>query len=1043
MKRQLLLLLALLFCSIGTALAQKVIHGTVISKDDSEPIMGATVRVVGHNVGAATNLDGKFTINLPAGASKLSVSYVGMHTQEVEARDGMTVQMISSAKAIDEIIVVAYGTAKKSSFTGSAVSVDASKIDKIQAADASKALEGTVAGISVTSSSGRAGTSNTIRIRGIGSLNASSAPLIILDGAPYDYEINSINAKDIESINVLKDAASAALYGARGANGVILITTKSGQKGKLNLSFDARIGTNRRGVPEYDIIKDPGTYYQLAWEGLRNSGAYRQTPVANPGEWASKLLIKKLGYNIYNVADDQVVDANGNLTSAKIKYADADSFNDWTSHLLEPQTRQEYNLSISKGSDNSRVYFSLGYLDDKGFNRNTGFKRLSSRLAYDSQLTNWLRISASSQLSRTETQNKSKEETNFSNPFQWTRMIAPIYPVYMHNDDGSIATDRHGNLLYDDSVGRIYAGGMNLIKQLELNKEENNQFFLTQNFRADVKLPAGFSFNTTATFSGNWARWTEFFSPLVGDGQAYGGILRKQSSETYTLNWNQILNWDKTFNLITLHGMLGHEYYMMKSHYLYGKAQSLIDPASMEFFAAAKATELSSNPQDYMVEGYFGQFTADYDNRYYASLSLRFDGSSVFHKDHRWGTFWSVGASWRINQENFMKDIKWIENLKLRASYGVQGNDYLLLPNSNYRAYTPYTNLYSIGTDGTSGNYGPKYKGNKEITWEKNHNFDVGVEFSLWNGKLAGELDFFNRRTTDMLFNLPIPSTTGFTTNPVNFGKMDNTGFEFSLSSKVYSDKHINVMLTANGTHYKNKIKELPEQFRQDGIVSGYRLIKEGGSIYDYYMIKYAGVNPENGDALYYLWDDASKSFVAKGSKEYSTANINKQYIGTAIPKLAGGFGLVASAYGFDFSMQFSYHIGGKFIDGGYMELMSAREAGSNWHKDILNRWTKDNPNTDVPRVDLDNQSIVQTCDRFVTDATYLSLNNLTLGYTLPSQWIKKAGLQSVRLYFAGENLGLFSKRKGLDPRTSISGTQNYSVNSAIRTLSFGLNVSL
>lgn len=1043
MKKLLFLLFTMLLCSLSTALAQTVIHGTVTSQEDNEPIMGATVRVVGHNVGAATNLDGKFTITLPAGATTLTVSYVGMHTQEVQARDGMNVQLVSSAKAIDEIIVVAYGTAKKSSFTGAAVSVDASKIDKIQAADASKALEGTVAGISVTSSSGRAGTGNTIRIRGIGSLNASSSPLIILDGAPYDYEINSINAKDIESINVLKDAASAALYGARGANGVILITTKSGQKGKLNISFEARIGTNQRGVPEYDIIKDPGTYYRLTWEAIKNSGYYRQTPVPNPGEWASKRLVRTLGYNIYDVADDQIVDANGNLTTARIKYEDADSFNDWTKHLLEPQTRQEYTLSMSKGTDNSRVYFSLGYLDDKGFNRNTGFKRLSSRLAYDTQLTNWLKITASSQLSRTETQNVSDEEDNFSNPFMWTRMIAPIYPVYKHNSDGTIARDKNGNLLYDDSLGREYAGGMNLIKQLELNRIEDDQFYLTQNFRADVKLPAGFSFNTTATFNGNWSRWTDFKNPLVGDGQAYGGIISKQSSETYTLNWNQIVNWDKTFKLFTLHGMLGHEYYMMKSHYQYGAAQRLIDPNVMEFFVASKVTSLTSYPKNYMVEGFFGQFTADYDNKYYASLSLRFDGSSVFHKDHRWGTFWSVGASWRINQENFMKEVKWVENLKLRVSYGVQGNDYLLLPGSAYRAYTPYTNLYSIGTDGTSANYGPKYKGNKEITWEKNHNFDVGVEFSLWNGKLAGELDFFNRRTTDMLFNLPIPATTGFTTNPVNFGKMDNTGFEFSLSSNVYTNKHVSVTLTANGTHYKNKIKALPEQFREEGIVSGYRLIREGGSIYDYYMIKSAGVDPENGDALYYIWDKASKSFVAKGSDYYSTANINKQYIGSAIPKLAGGFGLVASAYGFDFSMQFSYRIGGKYIDTGYMDLMTAGTAGTNWHKDILARWTKENPNTNVPRLHNGDQSIVQASDRFIIDASYLSLSNLTFGYTLPTQWIKKMGLQSVRLYFAGENLGLFSKRKGLDPRMSISGTQSYSVNSAIRTLSFGLSASL
>lgn len=1034
----------MLFCSLGSALAQTVIHGTVTSKDDNEPITGATVRVVGHNVGAATDIDGKFTINLPAGATMLSVSYVGMHTQEVQARDGMTVQMVSSAKAIDEIIVVAYGTTKKSSFTGAAVSVDASKIDKIQAADASKALEGTVAGISVTSSSGRAGTGNTIRIRGIGSLNASSAPLIILDGAPYDYEINSINSKDIESINVLKDAASAALYGARGANGVILITTKSGQKGKLNISFDARIGTNQRGVPEYDVIKDPGTYYRLTWEALKNYYAVSGTPGKDPAAWATGYLINALGYNIYDTPDNQVVDANGNITSARIRYEDASSFNDWAKHLLEPQTRQEYNLSLSKGSDNSRVYFSLGYLDDKGFNRNTGFKRLSSRLAYESKLTDWLKISASSQLSRTETQNVSDEEDNYSNPFMWTRKIAPIYPVYKHNDDGTIMRDSKGNLMYDDSLSRQYAGGMNLIKQLELNRIEYNQFYITQNFRADVTLPVGFTFSTTATFNGNWSRWTDFKSPLVGDGQAYGGILSKQNTEMYTLNWNQIVNWDKTFNLFTLHGMLGHEYYMMKSHYMYGQMRGLVDPTVMDFFTASKVTSLTSYPTDYMVEGFLGQFTADYNDKYYASLSLRFDGSSVFHKDHRWGTFWSVGASWRINQEDFMKEVKWVDNLKLRVSYGVQGNDYLLLPGSAYRAYTPYTNLYSIGTNGNTGSYGPSYKGNKEITWEKNHNFDVGLEFSLWGGKLSGELDFFNRRTTDMLFNLPIPATTGFTTDPVNFGKMDNTGFEFSLTSNVYTNKHINIALTANGTHYKNKIKELPELFRESGIANGYRLIKEGGSIYDYYMVKSAGVDPKTGDALYYIWDNASKSFVAKGSNYYSTASVNKQYVGSAIPKLAGGFGITASAYGFDLAMQFAYRIGGKFMDSNYMDLMSpGTTPGTNWHKDILARWTAEGDNTDVPRLLSWNQSIVQPSDRFIIDASYLSFSNLTFGYSLPKQWTSKLGLQTIRVYFSGENIGLLSKRKGLDPRISISGTQSYSVNSAIRTLSFGLSATL
>lgn len=1043
MKKHLTMLLACLFLSIGVALAQTQINGTVVSESDGEPIVGATVRVVGHNTGTATDIDGKFKITMPVGATKIIVSYVGMKSQELVARNNMRVVLQSESKAIDEVFVVAYGTAKKSSFTGSAVSVDSKKIDKMQTADAAKALEGMVAGLAVTSSSGRAGTSATIRIRGIGSLNASSSPLIILDGAPYESEINSINPKDIENISVLKDAASAALYGARGANGVILITTKSGQKGKLQVSFDARIGSNRRGVPEYDVISDPGTYYRLTWESLKNRQIYSNKPAANPAEWASNNLIETLGYNIYNTPDNQVVDANGNLTTAPIKYEDAGSFNNWTGQLYKPHTRQEYTLSLSKGTDKSRVYFSVGYLDDLGFSIKSDFKRLSNRLAYESQFTDWLKLSASSQLSRTETRNSADERNNFSNVFMWTRMIAPIYPIYKHNSAGKIVRDANGNPLYDDTLGRPYAGGTNLIKQLELNDIQHNQFFVTENVRADIKLPYGFNFNTTGTFSGNWWTHTDFKNPLVGDGQAYGGILEKWSSSNYSLNWNQVLTWDGTFDKFTLHGMLGHEYYQQKFEYLYGTKQTLLDPTLKEFINAAKTTELNSYTRDYRVEGWFGQATADYDNKYYVSASLRYDGSSVFHPDHRWGTFWSLGASWRINQEKFMENLTFIDNLKLRVSYGVQGNDYLLLPGSTTRAYTPYTNLYSIGTTGTSSTYSPTYKGNKEITWEKNHNLDVGIEFSLWNGKLSGELEVFNRLTTDMLFNLPIPSTTGFSTQPVNFGKMTNKGFEFTLSSNVYSDKNINVNVSVNGTTYRNKIKELPEEFRKDGIVSGYRLIKEGGSIYDYWMIKSAGVDEKTGDALYYMYDEDTKTFVAKPSKFYSTDNINKQYVGSAIPKLAGGFSLSAVAYGFDFSAQFAYRIGGKFLDLGYQNLMSAGTAGTNWHKDILNRWTPENTKTDVPRLQNANQGLIQSSDRFIIDASYLALTNLTFGYTLPSNWVNRAGLQTVRVYFAADNLGFFSKRKGLDPRTSVSGTQDYSVNSAVRTLSLGLTVSL
>lgn len=1045
MEKRLTLFLACLFLSIGMAMAQTQINGTVISADDGQPVVGASVIVQGTKNGTATNIEGKFTLSVPTGA-KLMVSYIGMVTKTVVATNNMTIRLVSDDSKLDEVIVVAYGTVKKSTYTGSATNVDSKKLEKVQAADASKALEGMVAGLSVTSPSGRAGASTVMRIRGIGSLNASSSPLIILDGAPYSGEINAINSKDIESINVLKDAASAALYGARGANGVIMITTKSGNKGRVQVSFDARIGTNQRAVPEYDIITDPGMYYKLTWEGLKNSVTYAKKPVANPGQWASANLIGKLGYNVYNTPDDKVVDEKGNLTTAPIRYEDAANFNDWMGTLYEPKTREEYNLSVTKGSAKSKVYFSVGYLNDRGFSMKTKFERLTTRMSYDSDITDWLRIGASSQFAKTTAQNPAQfEEGNFSNLFMWSRMIAPIYPIYKHDKDGKILRDAHGEMVYDDSQSRLYAGGMNLIRQTQLNITKNINYYLTQNAHVDVKLPYNFKFSSTATFNGNWWRWTNMMNPLVGDGQAYGGILNKEVNQTVSLNWNQILKWDKTFNDFGVHVMLGHENYNEKTNFLSGEKKGLLDPTLPEFRSGANISDLDSYGREYKVEGYFGQVTADYMDKYYASASLRRDGSSVFHPDHRWGTFWSLGASWRINQENFLKDVDAIQNLKLRVSYGVQGNDYLYLPDTDppLRAYTPYTNLYRIASTGTESVYGPAYKGNESITWEKNNNFDVGLEFSLWKGLIAGELDFFSRRTSDMLFNLPISSTTGFDSEPVNFGKMVNTGFEFNLSSNVYNDRNVNVNVGVNGTTYTNKITELPEQFREDGISKGFRILKEQGGIFDYYMVKSAGVNPENGDQMYWCWNKKTEQFEKVGSKDYSSSLKDRQFVGSALPKIAGGFYANAAAYGFDFSIQFSYRVGGKVYDDSYRQLMSSGTPGFNWHKDILNHWTPENTNTDVPRLHNQNQKLNQASDRFLIDGSYLSLNNLTLGYSLPKSVLNKAKIQGLRLYFAADNLGLWTKRKGLDPRIALNGEQRYSVNSTVRALSFGINLNL
>ena len=1049
MRKLTFLLTCLFLVGVGLVNAQsKSISGKVLSAEDGQPIIGATVKVKGSTVGTITNVDGEFKISLQGDAKNLVVSYVGMITADVQAVNGITVKLQSDAKMIDEVLVVAYGTAKKSSFTGSVSSIGSKQLSKIQMADVSKSLEGAVSGVTVSSASGQPGQATKIRIRGIGSIYASSEPLIILDGAPFEGSINSINTADVESINVLKDAASAALYGARGANGVVIITTKKGKDASTQVNFDAKVGYNYRGVPEYNVMKDPNLYYETAWEAVYNKAKFKDNKSdADARLAASADLYSMLGYNAYNVANDQIVLGDGKINPlAKIKYKDAD-WNNWEKELYEPRKREEYNMSLSKGTDINKVYFSLGYLGDKGFNRNTDFSRYTSRLAYDSKMYSWLDFSTSAQFSATES-NWSQTGSSYTNSFQWTRDIAPIYPIYLTDANGSVITDK-GQRLYDFgeiqtgvNEARAYGAKSNPVATQDKDIDNNKDYYLIQNANLKIKLPYNITFNTTQTASGNWYSYNSYTTPTGGSGLAYNGISNKQKTQTVSMNWNQILRWNHKFGEANVDLMLGHETFSRKFDLVDGEKSNFVDPANSEWANASKITSLTSYSRDYKLEGYFGQVTGDYLNRYFVSASLRKDGSSVFHPDNRWGTFWSVGASWRVNEESFMKQLDFINNLKLKGSYGLQGNDYLYLANSTTRrAYSPYKTLYGITSDGSNPGLEAKYLGRKEVTWEKNKNFNVGLEFSVFSNLISGEVEYFSRVTKDLLFNLPVPASTGFTTEPWNIGDMSNKGSEVTLNANILQKKNLRWTVSVNLTSYKNKVISLPEKFKANGITRGTQKIFEGGSIYDFYLVKYAGVDPTNGDALYWQ-KNAQGVFEKVGSANYSATN-NEQNVGSAIPDLQGGFSTSLEFYGFDLFTQFSYQIGGKMLDSEYSGLMHAGTMGNNWSTDIANRWTPTNTITDVPRIEYNNQNLNAQSDRFLTDASYLSLKTVNFGYSLPKSVIKKAGLTNLRLYVSADNVALWSKRKGMDPRVSLSGLNNESVYSPIRSFSMGLVVNL
>lgn len=1028
------------FCPLFGIAQEFMVKGTV-KDDEGLEMLAVSVVVKGTNRGVATDMDGNYEIKVKEG-DILVFSSMGYASQEKKVAKNRTINVILLADVHQlegtDVVAVAYGTANKKSFTGSMATIKAEAIQAKQTTDVAKTLEGAVAGVQISTSSGQPGSSSSIRIRGIGSINASSDPLIILDGVPFEGTLNAINNSDIESVNVLKDASSSALYGARGANGVVLITTKNGVKDRLSITLDSKIGYNYRGIPEYDILSSPAEYYETLWAALYNQNLYSQNQSdALARSNASRKLINNVGdgYNIYNVADDQIVLSNGKINpNATIKYNDAKTFNQWEKALFNSRIRKEHNLSLTKGTERNSFYFSFGYLGDEGYNLNTYFNRYATRFAYRGDITNWLKANASSMITYTESQG-SNEGNSYDNPFAWTRSIAPIYPIYEH--------DANGNKLntYDFGATRKFRDNTNPVATQRENINYNKDYYFNQALSLDAKIYKGLSFTANGNFFANFYDVSYFTTPLGGAGKNYGGASTKYKTENIVMTFNQLLKYQKDWNNYGLEILLGHETYEKRFGTIEGSKRNFVDPKNSEFNNAAVITSLTSYKRRYFVEGYFGQLTANYLSKYYLSASLRRDGSSVFAPENRWGTFWSVGASWLLDKEKFLAKATFIDNLKLKVSYGVQGNDKLYLPGSSARSYVPYMTLYSVSSNGNTPGLEASYKGNRNITWEESGNLNTGIEIALFKNRLSLEADYFIKKTKNLLFNMPLPASTGFSSEPRNVADMQNKGFEFTLGLTPVRTEKIQWALSFNGLHYKNEITKLPDELREKGVTRGNQILKEGGSIYDFYMVKWGGVNPANGDAQFYIKNQNTGNYELKGSAEYNDS-YSKQYVGTSIPDLQGGFGTTLNIYNFDLSVQFSYQLGGKFYDYQYASLMHSGELGMNWHKDIRNRWTPENTNTDVPRLEFANQKIGSASDRFLIPSDYLSLRNISIGYTFPKEMIEKLYLAKLRYYLTADNVYLWSYRQGLDPRTSISGNNSNAVYSPIRTISMGLTLT-
>jgi TonB-linked outer membrane protein, SusC/RagA family len=1053
------ILLTCILLSVSAFAQNIAVKGTVTDASTGETIPFASIQLKGTMTGTATDLNGAYSLNVPSNGV-LVFSFVGYENLEVmvDGRNVIDAALAPSTEYLEDVIVVAYGTSTKNAFTGSAAMVKSEDIEKKITTNVTSALAGTTPGVQVISASGDP-TSNasTIRIRGVGSMSASNNPLVILDGSPYDGSISSINPNDVESMSVLKDAAASAIYGHRGANGVIIITTKKG-KGDATVKFDARFGSNSRLIPNYDVITEPGQYYETFYTMLYNKYFYSGHSSAESYAYANKYLYDNLngglGYQVYTVPEgENLVGTNFKLNpNARLGYSDGEYYytpDNWYDEVFHNSFRQEYNISISGSSEKFNYYASGGYLNDGGIIENSGFKRYTGRMNADYQVKKWFKLSSNMSFTHTDSNTNGSNGSwgSSGNVFYLANNMGPIYPLYVRNADGSIKED-NGRVVFDSNNTNFTRPNFvgNAIRD---NRYDSTHYFSDVfNGKASAILTPVKGLTLTATlglYTSN-TRDRELAS-IFGSGASTDGMAYVEASRGMTINQQYLANYKTDFggSKSNFEILAGYEQYNLTSQVLYGQNDHLFNPLVGELNNADgtenKITKSYSNY--YMTEGFLARAQYDYAGKYFASASYRRDASSRFAKGHQWGNFWSVGGAWLISAEGFMSGATAVDMLKFKASYGQQGND-------NLGSYYPYSDQYSHSYNAATGEYSLtlSYKGNENLTWETSKSFNVGLEFGLWNGILNGSVDYFSRKTEDLLYSKDVPLSAGNPTGktPINVGNIVNNGFEITLDGNIINTKNVNWAWNLNLSHYKNTITKLDDSVSEKGIRGSNYIYEVGGSLYDAFMYKYAGVDVETGRAMYYMHDeDTGEDLVT-----YVFDEATQYKLGSVMPKLYGGFGTSLNVYGFDLSAQLSFQLGGRFYDGSYQQLMwTQASAGQAWHKDALKAWTPENTMTDVPRLDGDTQVAQSALDRFLISSDYLSLNNVTLGYTFPKNWTKKIALQGLRIYVAGENLAVLTARKGVDPRfnmglgsmTSGAGIAT-SAYSAMRTITGGITLT-
>ena len=1043
---------------VFSALAQRVTVSGTVTETSGEAFPYVSVSVKGTTIGVMTDVSGNYSISVPDGNAVLVFSFVGYATQEipVNRRTKIGVVMSELAHEIDEVVVVAYGTAKRSTFTGAASLIKAEQIEKISSVNLVESMQGMTAGVNVTNNEGSPGRDSRIQIRGVGTFRGAEAsnPLYVVDGVPYDGKLNSISPSDIESMTVLKDAAASALYGSRAANGVVMITTKRGKSGAPTVNFKAAWGTSDNAVSNPKKA-DPYQTMLYIWQANYNDGLYLYNMGATEAadyatSWGISQSVQarqnSQGQTVYvspfkSVPLNQYVlhDGNGNpYVNPNLEMVWNPDDWDFYGAVFQRKLRQDYSMDVSGSTADGKTsyYFSASHLNDLGYAIAQYYKRYGFRANATSQIKNWLSMGGSLAYSYgRQAGNGANRMLVFSNTLNspWLRNADNTDWEYSlktgsrMKDYGTNVAEFFGIHSLDGMAGQ--GDYWNNPEDYSFSNDEDGM--MTAHYFAEITLPFAIKYKTNVNYDdivrnqygyGSSIHGWDQIAPYGITVKTDGGSASRSTTKTTSITWNNLLTWDKTFGDHSLNLLAGHEFYSRAIAGASGGGGGIMEIGRYEVRNTTKNWSANSYQDHYALLSFFGQAQYNYLNKYYLSASVRRDGSSRFHPDHRWGNFFSLGGSWRLSQESFMQDIPWLNNLSLRASYGATGNDNIGTLYAYQTYYEPY-NLYDEP--------GLRKKSNaaNDLRWEENRQMNAAVDFTVFDNRLSGTIEYYRRNSEGLLAqrDLPLSYNAGAPQVNVNLGDILNSGMEFSASVGVIRERDFMWNINANLTTVHNEILKLPGG---DYVFSTYASTfkrEVGHSVYAHFLPKSAGVDPEDGRTMWMIKDDKGNWTTTKEASQIQ-AERDGQYVGSAIPK---GYGSITNSFaykGFDFSFMFYGSYGSKLYSSQLRENYSIRAGVSPVPSIVEGKvWLKPGDNAQFPRwsmADRTKSGQSTKSDIWLIDNNFLRLRNLTLGYSLPGAFLKKAGITNLRLYVTGDNLLTFSPivKYYVDPESGLGG---------------------